>query len=90
MSTGIKYNLSRIGTVTGVVMVCAGIYNMMAAQNSAGMKGVGLLVAGLFIGIPSCLAYYYLKNKPDDSLDQQKIAVETLAKLSESNQNKHE
>ena len=75
--------------VLGIVLECMGIYKLAESLLGGGeAKGIEKLVAGLVIGIPSAIMLKYVKIKPDNSLDSDKIALETLAKLGEKDNRK--
>ena len=84
--------MSRILVVMGFFLMCCGLANMvpagMAGQPTLTLTTGGLVLIGLCVGLPACLAYYYFKASLDMSTDPEKIGVETLAKLANSKPNK--
>jgi hypothetical protein len=74
--------------VSAVVLECIGVNKLAVSALGGGSPtaGVVYVLCGLFIGLPSAVAWRYARSNPDRSLDKDKVAVETLAKI-KSNKN---
>jgi len=68
-----------------VLLECVGVYKLVKSLltgNDAG-RAPYFVLAGLVLGLPSAVMWHYSRASVDRSLDQDKVAVETLAKLGE-------
>jgi len=72
-------------TFLGALLECIGLYKMaVSLLGMASMHGVEYVIIGFALGTPAAITREFVKAWPDNSLDHDKVAIQTLAEFSRS------